>query len=93
MAHNARMNRGAIALRKWLEDERKRRSQADDPVTDKWFGAQVGVHQTTVGGWKRGTRIQLAHAREVERVTGIPVAWWDEPARKVPSSPPTHKAV
>lgn len=62
-----RPTRGGVLLRDWLE--RERRSQ-------EWLAEQIGVHQTTVSGWIRGTEIKARPAALVEEITGIPISEW-----------------
>ena len=69
--------RGGAKLRDWLA--REQRSQ-------RWLAEQVGVHQGSVSAWIIGKfPPPLAAAVRVEDVTGIPVAYWTQPARSKPS--------
>lgn len=73
-------NRGAAALREWMEVHEKTQAQA---------GALIGVHQTKVSDWLLGRRISLSDAVRVHKALGIAVELWVEPiaqARKLAKS-------
>ena len=63
--------RGAVALVRWLEENRY--SQID-------LAEMVGVRQTSVSLWKRGAQPAVKYAVAIARITGIPVEWWTEDA-------------
>lgn len=73
--------RGTIALRAWLaaRDEGKKRTQVA-------LAAILGVAQPCVSEWRNGkARPSLKFALALERATGIPAEWWDEPAPERPA--------
>lgn len=73
--------RGTIALRQWLaaRDNGQKRTQAR-------LAEAVGINQPNISSWKDGkTRPSLKFALALERATGIPAEWWDEPAPERPA--------
>ena len=63
---------GPESLQAWLTEERR---------TQMWLAGQIGVSQTAVSSWLRGARPPpLATALAIQRLTGIPVESWAEPA-------------
>jgi transcriptional regulator with XRE-family HTH domain len=62
-------SKGATALRRWLEEERR---------SQDWLAKQLEVHQTTVSIWLHGTEPRASHAAKIEEITGVAVALWGE---------------
>jgi plasmid maintenance system antidote protein VapI len=67
--------RGAVALAKWIETKGK---------TQTWVGLRVGVRQSSISALVSGTfEPSLETAIRLEKLTGIGVALWIQPVRRV----------
>lgn len=68
------ISRATEYLNEWLEGRRRGEGQ-------EWLAKQVGVHQTTVSIWLRGSEPKMAHAMRLFSITGCKLAWWNEAPR------------
>lgn len=67
--------KGTIALRAWLATRDNGRKRTQTALAEA-----IGINQPNVSSWKDGkTRPSRQFALALERATGIPAEWWDEP--------------